>query len=304
VDPPGTLVFHTKASAAVATRYSLHLPEYLSYLGWPLIAVLLVAVIWFWRDLRVRACAVTCALLSLLSLGGFVSIHGFLVPVWLMPFHWLQGMPLFSELLPDRLSIPADGAAACALAFAVDRAGPAVTRKWGAQARTIPLAVAVLAALPLVPLPYQAARVTPVPAGYQAAFSRLRLAPDAPVLVVPIPDWFHYQAMRWQATTGEPGSLIGGYFLEPGPHRQPTFYTTPTTRYLYQLWIGRASAEGPAVSQVQASLASMRPAAVVAVTSESSALAHVLIGVFGRPSFRVGAVLVWRHPASRVVSRR
>jgi hypothetical protein len=304
VDPPGTLVFHTQASARVATRYALHLPEYLSYLGWPLIVVLLAAAIWFWRDLRVRACVVTCALLSLLSLGGVVIIHGFLVPVWLMPFHWLQGMPLFSELLPDRFSIPADGAAAGALAFALDRARPAVVARWGAQARMMPLAVAVLAVLPLVPLPYQAAPVAPVPAGYQAAFSRLRLAPDAPVLVVPIPDWFHYQAMRWQATTGEPGSLIGGYFLEPGPGREPTFYTTPATRYLYQLWIGRASAEGPAVRQVQADLASLRPAAVVAVTSENSALAHVLTGVFGRPSFSVGAMLVWSHPASRVVTRR
>jgi hypothetical protein len=304
IDPPGTLVFHTKASAAVATRYSLHLPEYLSYLGWPLIAVLLAAAIWFWRDLRVRACAVTCVLLSLLSLGGVLIIHGFLVPIWLMPFHWLQGMPVVGELLPDRLSIPADGAAAAALAFAVDRARPAVAAKWGAQARMVPLTVAVLAALPLVPLPYQAAPVGQVPAGYQAAFSRLRLAPDAPVLVVPIPDWVHYQAMRWQATTGEPGSLIGGYFLGPGPHGQPSFYITPTMQYLYDLWIGGASAEGPAVSQVQASLASMRPAAVVAVTSQNSALAHVLTGVFGRPSFRVGAVLVWRHPASHPVSRR
>jgi hypothetical protein len=67
------------------------------------------------------------------------------------------------------------------------------------------------------------------PAGWQASFAWLRLAPDARALVVPIPDTGHTQAMRWQADTGEPGSMIGGYFVGPAPvTREPIFNPSPT----------------------------------------------------------------------------
>jgi hypothetical protein len=226
--------------------------------------------------------------------GGNLYVHGVDVPGWLLPFHWVQGLPVLRELLPDRLCILADGAAAAVLAFSVDCARSALPRSWGPQARAIPAAVAVLAALPLIPLPYQAAPVLPVPAGYQAAFARLRLAPDARVLVVPVPDVAHDQAMRWQATTGEPGELIGGYFYEPGLDREPTFYTSPGDAILYQLWTGHAA--GPsALPQMRAEMAYWRPAAVVAVTPEGSLLANFLTSLLGRPALQVGAVLAWRH---------
>jgi hypothetical protein len=295
VDAAGNLVFHTPASAAVEAHYFFGPAEYLSYLGWPLIAGLVIAVIWFWRDLRVRAAAVACAVLELLSLGGGnLAVRGWVVPGWLLPFHWLGYLPVLNEVLPDRLCILADGAAAAVLAFSVDRARPALSRAWGPQAAGIPVAVAVLAALPLVPLPYHTVPVTPVPAGYQAAFTRLRLAPDARVLVVPVPDVGHDQAMRWQADTGEPAELIGGYFLEPGLKRQPTFYTSPADAILYQLWTGQP-VPSSALAQVRAELVYWRPAAVVAVTSEGSRLAVFLTRLLGPPEIDAGSVLAWRR---------
>src|SRR5580704_3526261 len=42
VVPSSYLLFHTSASAAAALRYQGHLPEYVGYLGWPLIIVLLL----------------------------------------------------------------------------------------------------------------------------------------------------------------------------------------------------------------------------------------------------------------------
>jgi hypothetical protein len=298
VDPAGSLLFHTAASAAVAANYTPGPAEYLSYLGWPLIIVLAVATVWFWRDLRVRAAAVTWVMTELLSQGGGpLPIRGFLLPGWLLPFHWLQGLPVVSELLPNRFSILADGAAAAVLAFSVDRARSALPQAWGSKARQISVAVAVLAVLPLVPLPYHAAPVPRVPAGYQAAFTWLRLAPDARVLVVPVPNG-RDQAMSWQATTGEPGELIGGYFYEPGPDRQPVFYNSPpdpvpADNTLYQLWLGEAVSPS-ALSQVRAEMSYWRPAAVVAVTSEGSRLAVFLTSLLGRRAHRSGSVLAWR----------
>jgi hypothetical protein len=295
VDAPGNLLFHTPGSAYVAAHYFWGLSEYLSYLGWPLIAALVAGAFWFWRDLRVRAAAVACVMLVLLSQGGGdLHVYGMYIPGWLLPFHWVQNLPGYSEILPDRFSILADAGAAALLAFSVDRARSALPRSWGPHAQWIPVGVAVLAALPLIPLPYQAARVTPVPAGYQAAFARLRLTPDARVLVVPVPDVGHDQAVSWQAATGEPAELIGGYFYEPGRHRQRAFYTSPGDEILWRLWIGGAVGSS-AMTQMRAEMAYWRPAAVVAVTGPGSRLADFLTRLLGRPAFQAGSVLAWRR---------
>ena len=298
VVPPGGLLFHTPASAAAAASYPTGVWEYIAYLGWPLLAVLVVVAARFWGDVRVRAAAVTWAVLELLSLGGStLTLGGFRVPATLLPFHWLQGLPVLSQLLPGRLSLVADGAAAAALAFSLDLAwslAPARPR------RVIPAAVAVLAVLPLVPLPVQAITVTPVPAGWQAAFAGLRLPPGARVLAVPVPYSQKPQALRWQADTGEPGSLIGGWFIGPSPAGQAvTEYFGPAritaaVLYLDALWARTPDPQHPSLRRLRADLAYWRPAAIVAVTSPASALGRVLTQLAGRPGVRVGSVVAWR----------
>ncbi len=300
VIPPGDLLFHTSASAAFEASQPVGLPEIVAYLGWPLLGVLVVAAICFWRDHRVRAAAVTWAMLELISLGGGTPENfGSWFPAWLLPYHWLQGLPVTGELLPNRFCILADGAAAAVLAFALDRARSAVSRPGGlGWRRSIPTLVALIAVLPLVPLPYRPTPVTPVPAGWQTAFARLRLAPDARVLVVPIPVVGNASAMRWQAETGEPGSLIGGYFLGPGPAGQPTFNPGPTgwaASYLGHPEPGRARPGPRDIARLRADLAYWRPAAVVAAASSGSWPGRVLTEILGKPAFRVGSVLVWRR---------
>jgi hypothetical protein len=156
---------------------------------------------------------------------------------------------------------------------------------------------AVLAVLPLTPLPFRVAPLTPVPAGWQAAFARLRLAPGARVLVVPIPDSHFTQAMRWQADTGEPGSLIGGFFLGPGRAGDTAVSPGPATAdalYLDPLWAGRAPATDRSRAQIRADLGYWRPDAVVEVIWRRSRVGPILTGLLGRPAFRIGSLLVWR----------
>jgi len=296
VTPSGTMLFHARASAAAAASGSSRLPEYLGYLGWPLLVVLVAAAIRYWRDPRVRATAVTWAVLELFSLGGTRAA---------LPWHWLQGLPVLSQVLPDRFAIVADGAAAAALAFSLDLARSAAPQTWGWQRRGWPFAVAVLALLPLIPLPLHAGAAPPVPVGWQAAFARL--APDARVLVVPVPDSHTPEAMRWQADTGEPASLMGGWFVGPSRAGKATteYWTDGSSnaefvaeagQYLDSLW-GTGLLEYKRIihTQIDTMLAYWRPTAVVAVTSPGSRLARVLSMVFGRPAFRVGQVLVWRR---------
>src|SRR5258708_8398376 len=70
VTPSRYLLFHTPATGAAAARDQGGVPEYLAFLGWPLIAVLAAATLAFLRQPAVPATAVTLALLELLSLAS------------------------------------------------------------------------------------------------------------------------------------------------------------------------------------------------------------------------------------------
>jgi hypothetical protein len=300
VTPSQYLLFHTAASAAAAARYQGGAPEYLAYLGWPLIAVLAVATVACWRQPAVRAAAVTLAVLAALSLGGHPLVGGTVQPGITLPWHWLESVPVLGAALPNRLSIVADGVAAALLAFSLDRA-----RAWSARAHRAPArwagalatAGAVVACLPLIPRPLPAATAMPVPAGWSAAFAALHLPASARVLVVPVPTATLTAPLRWQADTGEPGSVIGGYFIGPAWNGQAYVEgngVAATAQYLDWLW-GGPQAPVPSRSQVRADLDNWRPAAVVAVAPPDSALGQYLRRLFGRPSIEVGGVLAWRR---------
>jgi hypothetical protein len=295
VTPSRQLLFHTAGSAAAAARYQGGVPEYLAFLGWPLIAVLAATALAFWRRPAVRAAAVTLVVLEFLSLGGHPLANGTFHPGVTLPWRWLEGIPALGSALPDRLSVVADGIAAALLAFGIDlaRAKTASLRPGAA----LVAAGAVIACLPLVPLPLPAAAAPPLPAGWSAAFAALRLPPGARVLVVPVPTAILTDALRWQADTGEPASLIGGYFNGPAWNGQAYVDgngPAATAEYLDGLWSGGQAVVAPARSQVSADLHSWRPSAVVAVTSPGSRLGRYLVQLFGRPRVESGRVLAWR----------
>ncbi len=299
VTPSSSLLFHTSSSAAAAASYPEPLPEYLAYLGWPLLVVAIAAAVRFWRDLKVRLAAVTFALLELFSLGAAtVTFHGIRYPAALLPWHWLQSISVLADVLADRFSILADGAVGALLAFALDRVRGLASRTGGGRGWRpggyVVAAVVVLAILPLIPLPLPAANVGQAPAGWQAAFARLRLASGAHVLVIPdLRD-----GMRWQAGTGVPGSMVGGGdFIEPDRTGHATSYIynrLSTAKYLTTLWQGSPSGRAPSQSLIRKDLAYWQLAAIVTVTGRNSRLARFLTGEFGPPAVTVGSVLAWR----------
>ena len=298
VTPSGALLFHTSASAAAAARYPEPLPEYLAYLGWPLLIVLVLAAVCFWRDPRVRLTAVTFAVLELFSLGVISgTAGGWHYPASVLPWHWLQHVPLLADLLPDRLSILADGAAAALLAFALDRAyGLAVRAGRPRLIGLLATAVAVLAVLPLIPRPVPVTGVSPLPAGWQAAFADLRLASGDRVLLIPDLRF----GMRWQAESGVPGSMVGGgATIAPAPDGQATSYVDhrrPTAAYLEALYLGLPGGRAPSRAQLNADLAYWQPAAIVAVTTANTRLGRYLAAEFGPPTIGVGDMLAWLRP--------
>jgi hypothetical protein len=327
VVPSSFLLFHTAGSAAEALRYQGQLPEYLGYLGWPLIVVLVAGAIRFWRRLPVRACAVACAVLAVFSLGGTLLASGH-EHAWIkLPWYWVQSLPVLGAALPDRFSIVADGAAAALLACCADAAVPALAaftaprlpRKWARWPGVVVMSCAVLAVLPIVPRPLPAAAATPVPPGWSAAFAALQLPASATVLTVPVPMSTFTEPLRWQADTGQPATLVGGYFMGPGWNGRA--YTdgnglSQAGRYLNALWAESgaglpaslangvpASADPRSPNYVRieavdakrmlAQIAAWRVTAVVAVTVRNSVLGNYLVNLLGPPSVVTGDVMAW-----------
>ena len=208
---------HLVGSAAVA-RHPAYVSEYVAYLGWPLLLILVIAAVRYWRDVRVRVAAVACAVLGDLVVrrypGGPRRHH----PPGAAALA-LAGPPAGGQ--PDAAGPavhPGDGLAAVVLAVALDLTLSAAQQpRWRRQG--LPLALAAIAGLPVIPLPMLTIQVATLPSGYRAAFTRLALPRDARVLVVPVPFGRVSAPLRWYAETGYPGSANGGYFIRPEPQR-------------------------------------------------------------------------------------
>jgi hypothetical protein len=291
VNPQVQLLFHTAASAAYADSHRATSAEYLAYLGPPLLILVVLLTIWYWRDLRIRSAGVVWVALEALSLG---------VNSPLLPFHWLQGLPLLGDMFPSRMSILADGAAAAVLTFGLDRARPSVPRTAGLLRRIVPVVVALLAVLPLIPRPAAVIPGAQVPAGWDTVFARLHLAPNASVLVAPLPYSQQGEAMLWQADTGQPAELVAGWFLGPDAsgHGYDAYwgpsFTNRTVACLDALWQGPASSNGCATA-FNLALAYWHPAAVVADTGPGTPLGKFLIAALGEPTVQDGQLLAWRN---------
>ena len=338
VTPSSYLLFHSAGTAAAAARYQGGETEYLAYLGWPLIIVVLLAAAACWRRPPGRAAWLTLLVLVVLSFGGHPLIGGAFNPAVNLPWHWLEEHQLFAWVLPDRFSIVADGVAAALIALGIDAVSELLSaqrrlsarvddeggdRPLSGRARAAVLGVTALACLPLLPRPLASATAVPLPGGWTRTFSALHLPSGAPVLVVPVPTNILTPAMRWQADTGQPSSIVGGYFIGPGAGGQAYIGGTgvsPVAWYFDRLWAAglhpaspfavAAAAAGlptagqagpapvgdvPALAQVRANLAAWHPAAVVAVTAASSPLASYLAALLGPPTIQSDMVIAWRR---------
>ncbi len=309
ITPDAFQLIHTSSSAATAARYAGLAPEYVAYLGIPLIVVLVVASVLFWRHLPVRACAVATLVLLLLSLGAHPLVSVTANPLTqrpggiTLPWGWIEQLPVVSAGLPNRLSIVADGTAAAILAYAIDLAFGRLRRTslGRGKAAAIVAVVAAAAIVPLIPRPLPATPAVALPAGWDTTLTALRLPVGARLLIVPVPTAILDDGLRWQADGGQRVSLIGGYFEGPASNGKayidgPGF--PELTWYLDYLWLGKAwtgpPPPEPGQKAVVATLRYWRPQAVVADAASRPALERYLTGIFGNPAIRYGSMIGWR----------
>lgn len=299
VTAPDAVLFHGNFRQFLGSTRQF-LVECYAYLGWPLLGLIAVTAIFYWRDLRVRLAALTFALLELLSVGAHaVSLDGVHIPGPLLPWHWMRHVPLVSQALPQRLSILADGAAAAALAFGVNRA-LASTAGAPAWRRPVIAAGAALALLPVIPRPIPAAVASSSPPGFRTAIAGLHLRSGAPVLVLPPVKGL---AMEWQAVTGAPISLVGGYCIVPDSaghavecdtYKVLTFDEQLTLIRMDLLSAHKSGHFAPPATAMAATISDLRPAAVLAQSASRSPLGRYLTTFFGPPTVHSGDMLGWR----------
>jgi len=318
VQPSGLQLVHTAGSATFASQFGGGLAEYLGYLGWPMVVVLVWAAGSLWRLLAARVLTVAFVVLEVFSLGGMLLVDGH-VHGWLeLPWYWLEGLPLASSAIVDRFSIIADGCAAALLALAADAAWRQVAMAGQASARRRLLArlavgaAVCVAVVPMLPAPLPTSTVDGVPAGWAQVLTDLRVPAGGGVLTIPLASGSYPTPMRWQADTGLPTDMAAGYFIGPvagGQAYVGGYGPSATESYLDHLWL--ISGPGPVDPVgVVASPAAPTPQEavdwisqsgltdVVAVTGLGSPLANYLTRLLGPPATESGEVIGWRIPPS------
>jgi hypothetical protein len=290
VTPAWTMLFHTHASAAsAAAHYQTNLTEYLAYLGVPLLIVLFAGLIVYFRDPKVRAAGLTWLVLEIFTLGANHSE---------LPWHYLKYVPMLTDLLPNRLAFLADGAAAALLAFSIGCARKSIAARAPDWRKGLATGVAVVALLPLIPLPYQTQPVPTLPSGWDKTFTWLHLPAKASVLVLPIAFQRNTYALRWIGESGEPQTMVEGYFIGPNASGHASEYgpgLTNVARDLDFIWAGQRNIPVPSAALIRSTFNGWDPAAIVAVTTAHTHLGRILIATLGPPSFATGRMLAWRR---------
>ena len=320
ITPSNGVILHTSQTEYIANNYPQPLPEYLAYLGIPMIILLLAAIVYFWRNLTIRVAGISCVLLEWLGLGAKPMIpNQFKLPSFLLPWGYVQHLPVIGGMVPDRLCILADACAAVVLAVALDLARSGSVQpfsRWRNGGR-IATGAAVAALLFMAPTPYPPVRTSSLPSGWQATFAALHLPANARVLLAPFPNSATSQTLRWQADSGEPKIMIGGDFIAPDEQGELTgpYYSgsksragrsalTPTTIYINELFAQIPGVLPPSAAQVHADLMAMQPQALVAVAYPGSALGQFLIQLFGPPATRIDEIMGWRLTPAEVAAAR
>lgn len=284
-----------------------------SYLGAPLLLLLMVAVVRLRKEAVARWAVVMAVAAAVLALGPTLVVDARTTTVKL-PMALLDHLPFVINFIDARFALYVDLLAALIVGLWLDRmhagwqgrSARRENRKSWLQAGSALVAVATLVALvPLVPRwPYRSSP-TSVPAFFQTAAVR-RVPPGSVALTYPYPYYPNLQGMLWQAEASMRFRLVGGYALVPGVDRVashdplPDFLpSVPAT--LVAAYLGTRPADVMAgmraatPSQVRAFLRHYRVATVMAepVGAKSASIIRLLSAAIGSSPAHVGGIDAW-----------
>ena len=208
--------------AAITHSFTGNGSEWNGYLGVPLLLVLSYTVWKWWLIPQVRFFALLGAAMAVLSLGPHLHVggHDLHVP---LPYLVVDHLPLFGNLLPNRLAMYVDLCAGVLLAFFVDR-----TMSVGVLGRRLVAGGAlVLIVGTLLPhLPFQASPAVSPP--FFTAGARQRFHQGEVVLVAPFSATpASTDTLLWQAASGVRFKIPEGYLFTAGDGGHPRLGPAP-----------------------------------------------------------------------------
>lgn len=290
--------FAPASSVRISEHFAGNGSENGSYLGIPLLVVLLTGIIVCWRDLRVRVIGLLGAFAVLLSLGSRLEVGNHIIRQVILPEGVFDKLPFLENVIPSRYALYAVLCAAVVLGIVLERLRSLPRWPHPVLAVGAPALVAAVALLPLVPSwPYPMVPAGPPP--YFTSGAADAIAPGTVTLVYPFPDANFANPQVWQAATFMRFSMPGGRFIVPGPggRMQPS-HPSSTDTVLALLAGGAAPAETPALrSRIRAELHSwgVQAAVAVPVGVNYPQARSFLTWLAGRPPTLVDGVDVWHH---------
>jgi hypothetical protein len=305
------------ALTAVTDRFAGSQYEAGAYLGVPLMVLLVIGAVRWWRVPVVQVSSMLMLLAAALSLG--VTLHlggvatgvpagllavaffaagrsrvGRLTPV-ICGLGWagLAAAPLLDNIVPSRLMLYVFLFAGLLLSVLVDRWA------WSSPRRMIMAgAIAAVIVLSLLPrIPFATSPFT-VPAFFTAG-AVSTVPPDSVALVVPYAHDFESRAMLWQLSAGMRFKMPEGYANRPGPALDP-----PQTMLGNALMAMQQGAPAPEVSAAYRAraLAELRhwqvQAVVVGPMDGQDRVLGFLTAIIGRPPIQDGGAYLWRLGSS------
>jgi hypothetical protein len=323
IQPDSLLRFAPSSLARTADHFANDPAENGSYLGIPLIAALIVTVVWLRHRPVVVVAAVTGLIAFILSLGGAlaldqspaINVSGGAQGRIPLPETLLGKTSLLKNTIPSRFSLYVALFASLLLAIFLE----ALYLRWtqhrsahSSKGRHPGLAVALVAVIglvalvPLVPVaPFGDISNVDIPP-YFLSPAVHRIPAGSVAMLYPYPSALFPNAQVWQAEAGMPFKMPGAYLLVPGANQQIAFSpalsysraTLSATTFI-QLGEGSAPPETPALRA--ALLAQMRSwhvqtflATMGGTTNPSQAMGFIT-WLIGKPTALRDGTYVWSH---------
>ena len=282
-------------------------PEENTFFGAPLLIAVGLIVVWLWRrQVAVRALAVVALVFAVLSLGLTVKFGGHTV-LQHGPMSLLDHLQFFHSVVPTRFGLALVPVIAILLALSV-HAAATTSQAWLRYGWTLVLVVALL---PIAPWPVPAERAAPVPGFFTSGQWRQYVPGDDSVFVVDSVFWVgSFTTMDWDNAAGQDYQMVGGYFLGPFPGSSGNYGPPlrPTAELLINIVQYGASTRITAAERA-AFRADLRywHAAIVVLSPAAphyDQLRYVLDQLTGRPARQVPGVLLWDVRNLKVTSQR
>lgn len=282
------------AGSFEAARLSTGPSEYNTFLGLPLLVIVVGFAAWLWRRPLVIALVLTGLVCAWLSLGPRIVINGTRTELW-APYELLRDRPIIEGALPMRFALVLIPLIGTLLALALDQA-----RQSAGAARTVVPIVTAAALLPIAPTPLPTIAREPVPTFITGGHWRDCTPTDGVLVPVPLPTPSEPESMRWAAAANAEFRLPEGFFIAPyaaGGKASMGTYKQPTSALLTEV---ANTGQVPAVteaSRVQAArdVAFWGASCVVLADTQRNApaLRQTLDALFG-PGEHVADAWFWR----------